>query len=54
MILGVIVATTGTGLLTTLSLGSATAQWASYLVITGLGIGIGIQLPYTAMQVVLR
>ena len=54
MILGEVICCIGTGLLTTISLGSPAAMWVSYLVITGLGLGIAMQLPYTAVQVVLR
>ena len=44
----------GTGLLTRIDFGTATAIWAAYLVITGLGHEIGLPLPLTALQVVLR
>ena len=54
MVLGVIVGAVGGGLLTLLGLNTPTAQWAAYLVIAGFGLGIGIQQPYTAIQVVLR
>ncbi|MCJ1386956.1 hypothetical protein MMC17_010085 [Xylographa soralifera] len=53
MILGEMICCVGTGLLTTISLGSSAAIWVTYLVITGLGLGIAMQLPYTAVQVVL-
>lgn len=54
MIAGTLLGATGTGLLTKIGLETTTVQWAAYLVTTGIGIGIGIQLPYTAVQVVLR
>lgn len=54
MIIGVIVASIGTDLLTPIGVGSPTMQWAAFLVLAGLGTGAGIQLPYTALQVVLR
>ena len=54
MILGVVLGAVGTGLLTTVGVETVTAAWAAYLVLTGIGIGIGIQLPYTALQVALR
>jgi hypothetical protein len=54
MIIGVIVAAIGTGLLTQIGVGTPTVQWAAFLVLAGLGTGAGIQLPYTALQVVLR
>ena len=54
MILGEAICCIGTGFFTTIDSGTSTVLWASLLVITGLGIGIGMQLPYTAVQVVLR
>ena len=54
MFLGQTLCIVGTGLLTRIDFGTATAIWATYLVITGLGHGIGLQLPFTALQVVLR
>ena len=54
MVLGAVVGAVGTGLLTTIDLDTSTVEWASYLVITGIGIGFGINIPYTAVQVVLR
>lgn len=54
MIAGVVLGGIGTGLLITIGLATTTVRWAAYLVITGIGIGMGIQLPYTAVQVVLR
>ena len=54
MVLGQIICIVGTGLLTRIRSGTPTAFWATYLVITGLGHGIGLQLLFTALQVVLR
>lgn len=54
MVTGVIIAIVGTTLLSRIGLETSTVQWAAFSVITGIGIGIGIQLPYTAIQVVLR
>ena len=54
MIIGVVVAIVGTSLLSRIGLQTSTVQWATYSVITGIGLGIGIQLPYTAAQAVLR
>ena len=53
MVLGEIVCIVGTGLLTRIELGTSTAIWATYLVIAGWGLGMGLQLPFTALQVVL-
>lgn len=54
MFLGAAVAIVGTSLLSRIGLETSTVKWAAYSVITGTGIGIGIQLPYTALQAVLR
>ncbi|KAK3332572.1 major facilitator superfamily domain-containing protein [Cercophora scortea] len=53
MIAGGVVCSVGAGLLTTVDLFTSTPQWAAYLVITGLGLGMAMQLPYTALQAVL-
>ena len=53
MVLSTIVGSIGAGLLSTIGLNTSTVHWAAYMVITGIGIGIGVQLPYTAVQVVL-
>ena len=44
----------GTVLLTRIGLGTPTALWATYLVVAGFGLGMGVQVPFTALQVVLR
>ena len=54
MIAGGVVCCIGAGLLTTVGVYTPTAHWATYLVITGLGLGMGMQLPYTALQAVLE
>jgi len=54
MILGEIVEIIGTYLLSRLDIDTSTSQWATYLVLAGLGLGMGQQIPYTAIQVVLR
>lgn len=53
MIVGEAVCIVGTTLLTRLESTTSTVVWASYFVITGLGMGMAMQLPYTAVQVVL-
>ncbi|KAI1175951.1 major facilitator superfamily domain-containing protein [Nemania sp. FL0916] len=53
MILGGIIATVGAGLLTTVELSTPTTKWASYLVLTGIGTGMGFQIPYMALPAVL-
>lgn len=54
MISGTIIASVGAGLLTTIDLTTPTVKWAAYLAMTGIGIGMASQLPYTALQVVLE
>lgn len=54
MIGGACIAALGTGLLTRITLGTPTVEWAAYLVVSGLGIGQGLNLPYTALHVLLR
>ncbi|KAL8811091.1 MAG: hypothetical protein Q9223_007605 [Gallowayella weberi] len=47
------IVTLGTGLLTRITLGTPTVEWATYLAVSGFGIGLGLNLPYTALHVVL-
>jgi len=54
MVAGQFVAIIGTVLLSRLNTDTPTAVWATYLVITGVGLGMGLQMPFTALQVVLR
>ncbi|KAL9063117.1 MAG: hypothetical protein Q9157_008409 [Trypethelium eluteriae] len=53
MIIAAIIFTIGAGLLTTLHVDSSRATWIGYQVLTGAGSGIGVQIPFTAVQVVL-
>ncbi|ATY62230.1 sulfate permease 2 [Cordyceps militaris] len=50
MIASVIVASVGCGLVYTFDRETSTATWAAALVLTGLGIGLGIQQPIIAAQ----
>ncbi|KAJ3578732.1 hypothetical protein NPX13_g1830 [Xylaria arbuscula] len=54
MILGIVINIIGAGLLTTIGVSTPTVEWAAYMVINGLGIGMAQQLPYTALQAVLE
>lgn len=54
MIAGQSICAIGTGLLIRLRISTSTAEWATYLVISGIGLGMGMQLPFTAVQVVLQ
>lgn len=44
----------GSGLLYTLKADSNTAQWLGYQVLTGIGFGSCVQIPFLAVQVVLK
>ncbi|KAI9878025.1 MAG: hypothetical protein M1830_002145 [Pleopsidium flavum] len=54
MVLGEAICIVGTALLTRLEPTTSTVAWAAFLVVTGIGMGIAMQLPYTAIQVVLH
>ncbi|GME24191.1 hypothetical protein EAF04_007999 [Neofusicoccum parvum] len=53
IILGTTVAIVGCGLITTINIDTPTIKWASFLALNGVGMGTAMQLPYTAVQVVL-
>lgn len=53
MILGQAIEIAGTYCLSRMNAHTSEAQWATFLVLTGLGLGMGQQLPYTAIQLVL-
>lgn len=44
----------GIGLLSTLTPESTSAAWIGYQVLTGIGIGLGAQLPYIVLRIKLR
>ncbi|MCJ1377535.1 hypothetical protein MMC17_000630 [Xylographa soralifera] len=44
----------GAGLLTTLRTDTSTALWAVYMVLTGLGLGLGVNVPHIAVQAVME
>ena len=44
----------GAGLLTTLRVDTSTALWATYMVLTGLGLGLGVNVPHIAIQAVMK
>ncbi|KAL5529813.1 hypothetical protein ACEPAG_5800 [Sanghuangporus baumii] len=54
MALGAGLFTIGSGLLTTLRIDSSAGMWIGYQILAGIGVGIGSQLPYSALQSVLR
>ncbi|KAL8730564.1 MAG: hypothetical protein Q9166_004018 [cf. Caloplaca sp. 2 TL-2023] len=43
----------GSGLLTTLRSETRTALWGTYLALTGLGLGLGVNIPHIAIQAVM-
>jgi EmrB/QacA subfamily drug resistance transporter len=53
MIIGSVLMATGAGLLTTWGVSVSSAQWISYQVILGLGVGYTMQHPNLAIQIVL-
>ncbi|KUJ10943.1 MFS general substrate transporter [Mollisia scopiformis] len=53
MVVGTAISAVGSGLLTMLKVDTPTWEWALFMVICGIGTGLAINLPYTAVQVVL-
>ncbi|KAJ5691620.1 MFS general substrate transporter [Penicillium malachiteum] len=53
ILFGNLVAIVGAALLTQLDLHTATIEWAAYFVVTGIGLGMAMQLPYTAIHITL-
>ncbi|KAE9366637.1 MFS general substrate transporter [Stipitochalara longipes BDJ] len=53
MIVAGVLGTVGVGLLYTLTIGSSSAKWIGYQVLAGLGIGLGFQVPVSAVQATL-
>ena len=54
MVLGQTICVVGAGLIIRIGVTTRTNEWVSYLVIAGIGMGMSMQLPYTAVQLVLR
>ena len=54
MIGGISINIIGACLLTSINADTTTVKWASYMVVNGTGIGMAMQLPYTALQAVLE
>lgn len=42
----------GAGLLTTIRIDTTTPQWATYMALTGAGLGLGVNVPHIAVQAV--
>ncbi|KAK9326757.1 major facilitator superfamily domain-containing protein [Lipomyces starkeyi] len=53
MIVAAVLSTIGVGLLYTLTIGSPSSKWIGYQVLTGLGLGLGFQVPVSAAQATL-
>lgn len=53
MVVAGILATVGVGLLYTLDIGTGSPKWIGYQVLTGLGLGLGFQVPVSAAQATL-
>ena len=51
MLAGELICIIGLSLLTRLTTTTSTLDWASALVVTGFGLGMAMQLPYTAVQI---
>jgi MFS transporter, DHA2 family, glioxin efflux transporter len=45
-----VLSTIGVGLLYTLTIGSSSSKWIGYQVLAGLGLGLGFQVPVSAVQ----
>ncbi|RDW72815.1 hypothetical protein BP6252_06722 [Coleophoma cylindrospora] len=53
MVVAGVLASIGVALLYTLDIGSSSAKWIGYQVLTGLGLGLGFQVPVSAVQATL-
>jgi hypothetical protein len=53
MIVGTAISIVGSGLIIRLQADSTTAEWAGFLIVCGLGTGMSINHPYTAVQTVI-
>ena len=54
MVFGQIICSIGTGLLITINIWTSTAVWAPYMVLAGFGDGLCTNMPYTAIQAILK
>ncbi|KAK6594315.1 efflux pump antibiotic resistance [Botrytis cinerea] len=54
MIFAGAVFTVGAGLIYTLQVGSSVGKWVGYQLVCGIGAGMGVQIPFIAVQVVLN
>ena len=49
---GAAILTIGSGLIQTLGVDSSDGQWIGYQILTGIGVGLALQTPFIAVQVV--
>lgn len=54
ILVGQVICVIGTGLLTQIDLTTPTAHWATFLALTGIGLGMGINAPHIAIQAVME
>ena len=52
MVVGTILCAVGSGLLILLGVDTSTVTWAAYMALAGLGDGLAVNMPYTAIQVI--
>lgn len=50
LVMGPVIATIGSGLIYTLDIGSSSGKWIGYQALTGIGIGLAVQVPMIANQ----
>ncbi|KAF2800649.1 MFS general substrate transporter [Melanomma pulvis-pyrius CBS 109.77] len=54
ILVGQVICVVGTGLLTRISTTTSTAEWATFLALTGIVLGMGINAPHIAIQAVME
>ena len=54
MVTGEVLCAIGTGLMTTLDNNTKMAQWVTYMTIAGFGDGLALNMPYVAIQALLK
>jgi Na+/melibiose symporter-like transporter len=54
ILVGQVICAVGTGLLTRVNMSTSTVEWAVAMVLTGIGLGMGINAPHIAIQAVME